>query len=161
MANRKCLIVFLFYGPGDAIARVSRSSMVALHTLLSCVLKCQMQFTAIVPDHVDPSFLLSSPLPGSMYLAVVCYLGVSFSLHPIQMSKVSQPLVPYYVYYSHRAETWRQIWGDGDKNFADQNISMILFKRKISILTPKMSDDLFLVIYCIFLSFCLSLLSDM
>src|SRR6218665_2363094 len=77
MANRKCLIVFLFYGPGDAIARVSRSSMVALHTLLSCVLKCQMQFTAIVPGHVDPSFLLSSPLPGSMYLAVVCYLMVS------------------------------------------------------------------------------------
>jgi len=30
--------VLFYYGPGDAIARVSRSSMVALHTLLFCVL---------------------------------------------------------------------------------------------------------------------------
>src|SRR6218665_657060 len=90
-------IYSIYYGPGDAIARVSRSSMVALHTLLSCVLhacglmKCQMQFFAVLSDHVDPSFLLPSPLSGSMYIAVVglCYFGVSFVLHPIPMSKVS------------------------------------------------------------------------
>src|SRR6218665_1703946 len=54
--------IYYYYGPGDAIARVSRSSMVALHTLLSCVLhvaSCSvcMQFTAVLSDHVDPSFL--------------------------------------------------------------------------------------------------------
>ena len=32
-----CIIIIYYYGPGDAIARVSRSSMVALHTLLSCM----------------------------------------------------------------------------------------------------------------------------
>src|SRR6218665_1422535 len=48
--------------------------MVALHTLLSCgLLKCQMQFTAVLSDHVDPSFPLPSPVSGSMYIAVVCY----------------------------------------------------------------------------------------
>src|SRR6218665_379387 len=45
-----------------------------------------MQFTAVLSDHVDPSFLLSSPLSGSIYISVVCYFGVSFVLHPIQMS---------------------------------------------------------------------------
>jgi len=30
--------LIFFYGPGDAIAPVSRLSMVALHTLLFCVL---------------------------------------------------------------------------------------------------------------------------
>jgi len=53
------------------------------------LLKCQMQFTAVLSDHVNPSFLLSSPLSDFMYIAVVCYFGVSFILHPIQMSKVS------------------------------------------------------------------------
>src|SRR6218665_479140 len=51
--------------------------------------KCHMQFTGVLSDHVDPSFLLSSPLSDSMYIAIVCYFGVSFILHPIQMSKVS------------------------------------------------------------------------
>ena len=60
-----------------------------------------MQFTAVLSDHVDPSFLLSSPLSGSTYIAVVCYFGVSFVLHPIQMSKVWLPRVPYSVYYSN------------------------------------------------------------
>ena len=63
-------------------------------------MKCQMQFFAVLSDHVNPSFLLPSPLSGSMYIAVVCYFGVSFILHLIQMSKVSQTLVPYSVYYS-------------------------------------------------------------
>src|SRR6218665_1385864 len=36
--NEQCYHFFYYYGPGDAIARVSRSSNVALHTLLSCVL---------------------------------------------------------------------------------------------------------------------------
>src|SRR6218665_1051122 len=39
------------------------------------LLRGQMQFTAVLSDHVDPSFLLSSPLSFSMYIAVVCYLG--------------------------------------------------------------------------------------
>src|SRR6218665_3903267 len=38
-----------------------------------------MQFTAVLSDHVDPSFLLSSPLSGSMYISVVCYFGGSRS----------------------------------------------------------------------------------
>src|SRR6218665_1241566 len=64
------------------------------------LLKCHMQFFAVLSYHVDPSFLLSSPLCGSMYVyvAVVCYFGVSFILHPVQMSNVSQPPVPFSVY---------------------------------------------------------------
>jgi len=64
------------------------------------LVKCHMQFFAVLSYHVDKSFLLSSPLSGSMYVAVVCYFGVSFILHPVQMSRVSQPLVPYSIYYS-------------------------------------------------------------
>src|SRR6218665_579248 len=51
------------------------------------LLKCQMQFSAVLSDHVNPSFPLSTPLSGSMYIAVVCYFGVSFVLHPIQKSE--------------------------------------------------------------------------
>src|SRR6218665_2304538 len=54
-----------------------------------------MQFFAVLSYHVDPSFLFSSPLSGFMYVAVICYFGVSFIFHPVQMSKVSQPLVLY------------------------------------------------------------------
>src|SRR6218665_305902 len=39
------------------------------------LLQCQMQFTAVLSDHVDPSFLLPSPLSGSKYISVVCYFG--------------------------------------------------------------------------------------
>src|SRR6218665_92085 len=63
------------------------------HSPLLCpacgLVKCQMQFFAVLSDRVNPSFLLPSPLSGSMFIAVVCYFGVSFVLHPIQMSKVS------------------------------------------------------------------------
>src|SRR6218665_2065685 len=38
-------------------------------------LKCRIQFSAVLSDHVDPSFLLFFPLSGSMYIAVVCYFG--------------------------------------------------------------------------------------
>jgi len=58
------------------------------------------------------------------------------------------------------AETWRRLWGDG-KKFRGPNFRMTLFRKKI-ILSPKISDDLFLVIDSInFLSvFCLSLQSE-
>jgi len=65
-----------------------------------CFLKRRMQLFTIVSSRVDPSFLLSSPFPGSMNVAVVCYLGVSLVLHSIHVSKVSQSLAPYSVYYS-------------------------------------------------------------
>jgi len=35
---KNCILFYMYFGPGDAIARISRSSMVALPTLLSCVL---------------------------------------------------------------------------------------------------------------------------
>src|SRR6218665_1296883 len=49
-----------------------------------------MQFFAVLSYRLDPSFLWSSPFPGCIHVAVVCYLGVSFILHPIQVPKVSQ-----------------------------------------------------------------------
>jgi len=59
-------IILLLYGPCDAVARVSRSSMVALHTFLTCVMHvafcrlfCNMQFFAALSYHVGPSFLLN------------------------------------------------------------------------------------------------------
>src|SRR6218665_1697699 len=61
--------------------------------------ECPMQFFAVLSYHVDPPFLWSFPLPGSMYVAVVSYLGVSFIL---QVSRVSQLLVPNFVYYLAR-----------------------------------------------------------
>ena len=71
----------------------SPHSSVLLH---ACgLVKCHMQFFAVLSYNVDPSFLLSYPLSGSMYIAVVCYFGVSLIFHPVQMSKVSQPLIPY------------------------------------------------------------------
>jgi len=57
------------------------------HSPACGLLKCQMQFSAVLSDHVNPSFPLSTPLSGSMYIAVVCYFGVSFVLHPIQKSE--------------------------------------------------------------------------
>src|SRR6218665_2485818 len=53
------------------------------------LLKCQMQLAAVLSDHVNSSFLLSSHLSCSMYIAVVCYFRVSFIFHPIHVSKVS------------------------------------------------------------------------
>src|SRR6218665_3406934 len=54
------------------------------------------------------------------------------------------------------AETWRRVWGEvkmfrGKKKFLNE-----LFLEKISILTPKHSDDLFLVIDQVFLILTLS-----
>src|SRR6218665_2259052 len=54
------------------------------------------------------------------------------------------------------AETWRRVWGDakmfrGHKKFLNE-----LFPEKNSILTPKHSDDLFLVIDQVFLILTLS-----
>jgi len=38
------------------------------------LMKCQMQFFAVISDHVDPSFLLPSPLSGSMCVHSRCML---------------------------------------------------------------------------------------
>jgi len=91
---------FFFYGPGDAVARVSRSFMGSLRILLSCAMHVAslvviINYYAVLhfSYHFDPSFLLSSPFNISIYVAVLCYLGVSLILHPIHVSKVSQPLV--------------------------------------------------------------------
>ena len=54
------------------------------------------------------------------------------------------------------AETWRRVWGrTEEKIFADQDLWMT-FSGKISVFTPKISDDLFLVIDQVFqiLRFC-------
>src|SRR6218665_2275967 len=50
------------------------------------LLKCQTQFSAVLFHYVDPSFLLSCPLSGSVYIAVVCNFGASSVLHPIFLS---------------------------------------------------------------------------
>src|SRR6218665_3760148 len=93
-----CFIIYYYYGPGDAIARVSRSSMDALHTLLSCVLRpASCMWPPVVSDAVHCSLLCSCfsffsfVFPSFWFhvIAVVCYFAVSFGLHPIQMSKVS------------------------------------------------------------------------
>jgi len=92
----------LLHGPGDAVARISSSSMVVLHTLLSrvkCVASCNVIFSSL-----QSSFIIlihrSSPIPDSMNIPVACYLGISSILHPGQISKVAQWLVLYSVNYA-------------------------------------------------------------
>src|SRR6218665_2121548 len=93
---------FLLHGPGDAIARISHSFMVALHALLSCVMwvaSCDVilgspPLSCII---VNPHFIGSFHLFGSMKIAVACDLGLSFNLHPGEVSKIAQSLVLYSV----------------------------------------------------------------
>src|SRR6218665_169802 len=61
---------------------------------------CRVIFLSVLFYHVEPSFLWSSPLLGSMHIAVVCYLEISSILHPNQMSKIAQSLVLYSVNYT-------------------------------------------------------------
>src|SRR6218665_719664 len=67
------------------------------------LLKRQMQFTAVLSDHVDLSFLLSSPLlvPCIHSRCIYTILGVSFVFH--QMSKVSYTAAcfVFFIYYSN------------------------------------------------------------
>ena len=58
LGYQRCLALLLhLHGPGDAVPHVSRSSMVALHTLLShvkCVASCNVIFSSL-----QSSFIMS------------------------------------------------------------------------------------------------------
>src|SRR6218665_2175351 len=64
------IIIIYYYGPGDAIARVSRSSMVALHTLLSCVL------------HVTSCSVRCSSLQSSLIMSIHLFFCLPLFLVP-------------------------------------------------------------------------------
>src|SRR6218665_3567142 len=61
---------YYYYGPGDAIARISRSSMVALHTLLSCVL------------HVASCSVRCSSLQSSLIMSIHLFFCLPLFLVP-------------------------------------------------------------------------------
>src|SRR6218665_1998703 len=95
---------FFFYGPGNAVACVSRSFMVALHTLLFCamhvaslsVTSSSSQSSLIILIHVSfvfPFFWFHEP-ETVLNVTVVCYHTVYIGLQIHTYTNVTQVFCP-------------------------------------------------------------------